>query len=350
MKFLDVPARPFLRNRIALSLSRFALLLGLVVMSLTTRAYGQPVVESVVGEPAQGSTIRIYGKNFSNPDRTVSIKANSKIFKLSKGNSWSELSAEDALWDQKGSSWASSLEPYDAGGEFTNAFRGKGKAYNGWMTHLQDAGLKTIYVTWLFRPSEDPHHSGGSNKFIRIWDESDGKHTRISWTPMHMTYGGPSSWPDWRGTVGQWNRMEIWVDANTGVIEARTNGVTVHHVRDFEKAATSKGLNIKLIGFDPSVTAPYSEMEFLIDGIYVSSTQARVVISDKATWTEARINAQTQLATDWSDTEIIAVVDLDALANQEPQYLYVTDEFGSTNAVGHPFCTECPVPPDAAVE
>lgn len=326
-------------------------LLGLFALSHAASAYGQPIVDSIVGDARQGSKIRIYGKNFSNPDRSVSIKANSKISQLSTGGSWDELSSEDELWDRKGSAWATALEPYDASWGFRNAYRGTGKAYNGWLSPLQDAALKTIYVTWLFRPSEDPNHSRGSNKFIRIWDESDGLHTRISWTQMHMTYGtGTVSWPSWGGAVGQWNRMEIWVDANAGMIEARTNGVTVHRISDFQKSDTPKGLNIKLIGFDPSVTTPYEGLEFQIDGLYVSSTQARVLISDKPTWAEARIDAQVQLATDWTDSEITAVVDLDSLESQYFRYLYVTDKLGLTNADGFDICPECPVSPEATVE
>lgn len=350
MMFPTAPARLFDRRSVRSRFPRIVRLLGLVALSLTTSVFGQPVVESISGEATQGSTIRIYGKNFSYPNRTISIKANSKTFKLSTGGSWSELSSEDELWHQKGSAWATALEPYDAGREFSNAYRGTGKAYSGWLNPLQDAGLKTIYVTWLFKPSEDPHHSRGSNKFIRVWDDSDGKHTRIAWTQMHLNYNAGPSWPNWSGTVGQWNRMEFWVDSNAGVIEARTNGVTIHHVTDFQKKETPKGLNVKLIGFDPSVTAPYAEMTFLIDGLYVSSTQARVLISDKATWAEAQIHAQIQLATDWSDREIVAVVDLDPVGNQDFRYLYVTDSFGSTNADGFDICTECPASPDAKVE
>jgi hypothetical protein len=212
---------------------------------------------------------------------------------------------------------------------------------------LQGQTNNSIYVSWFFNPSESPSDAGGSNKFIRIWDHGSGDYTRISWTQMHMTYEGqPSpSWSHWGGGKNTWNHLEIWVDGAEGVIQARTNGKLIHDISDFKKSPIDEGLNIKLIGFDPSIPAKYSTLKFMLDDLYVSTSRARVVLSESATWDAARANGKPQLVKSWSNEEISFELQPRTGQQVEELYLFVVDSNGEANSQGFPLCPQCPNPP-----
>src|SRR5690606_17534078 len=91
--------------------------------------------------------------------------------------------------------------------------------------------LRHIYVSWWYRPSVSPSSAGGSNKFIRIWDNGSGYGTRISWTQMHLTCESDKNyvtWGGWTGNVGEWNHHAIYVDLDTGNIKTWANGKLIH--------------------------------------------------------------------------------------------------------------------------
>jgi hypothetical protein len=162
-----------------------------------------------------------------------------------------------------------------------------------------------------------------------------------------MTYDGPSSpsWANWGGNSNTWNHLEIWVDGASGVIETRTNGQLIHNISDFKKSPIDEGLNIKLVGFDPSIAENYSTLTFTLDELYVSTSRARVVVSESATWDVARRTGKPQLIKSWSSDEISFELQPQTGQQAENLYLYVIDSSGEANHQGFPLCLQCPNPP-----
>lgn len=230
-------------------------------------------------------------------------------------------------------------------------YLGNGKSYLEWPDLPGGTNLDQIYISWWYKPSKNPYGDGGSNKFLRIWDNPNGDESRISWTSMHMTYGpdsgGSPSWGSHATNAGAWNYMELWARSN-GKIKATVNGKIIHDASDFLSSGSAYGLNIKLIGFDPSITTPYyADMVTEIDDIYVSGSRARVELSASNTW-DAKSHRETQIPIEWSNTEIRFIVNEGDL-NLNNTYLYVFDDEGNaSNAI--PFiCKPAPMPP-AGVE
>tara|TARA_R100000322_G_scaffold162177_1_gene124651 strand:- start:431 stop:1393 length:963 start_codon:yes stop_codon:yes gene_type:complete len=311
-----------------------------------------PSIDAIEGSLLPGSSVKITGSGFSSELRKIDLKDESDSYSLLTLGKTLSVAGTDNLWVTEGSPWAKPLLPVPVDDESRGGFvyQGQGKAYNQYIGPLKDADTKTLYVSWLYKPSESPGHSQGSNKFIRVWDDHSGEGTRISWTGMHMIYSDVTgetrpTWGGWSGKVGEWNRMEIWVDGVGGEIIASINGVAVHNVDDFVKVPNGIGLNIKLLGFDPSVATPYANMITQIDDLYVSTTRARVLLSDEPAWADAKITGDTLIPSSWTDSEVTLKLSTGERALIEKKYLYVVDKDGVANSEGYELCGSCPKPP-----
>ncbi|MAL99302.1 MAG: hypothetical protein CL583_12740 [Alteromonadaceae bacterium] len=327
------------------------------VLALALSAFGSasafavPTISDVSGQLLQGATLTVSGQGFTNADVDLAIKhgngrSNYSLF----GDEPSLLNILDprrALWMATGSSWADPLWPALLSAKEdpikNYVYAGIGKTYNSWLAPLNNIRNKRLYVSWQYVPSESPGHSGGSNKFIRVWDNHSGTDTRISWTQMHMTYSGMArpSWERWSGTPGQWNHMELWVDGVKGEIVASVNGEVAHRVTDFKKVDQGLGLNLKLLGFDPSNSRPYTNMMTVVDKIYAATSRARVMVSDEPKWVDARHTGEVQLLKSWTPSEIRVNLDVSDIGVSKARYLYVVDENGTANAAGFRLCAGC---------
>lgn len=202
-----------------------------------------------------------------------------------------------------------------------------------------------IYVSWWYKPGMSPRAEGGSNKFVRIWDDGNGLGTRISWTQMHLTCENTVSWRDWDGKVGEWNRHEIWVDLSQQQVRTWVNGVAGHNANCPKTTAyPDKLLYVGLVGFDHGSEA-YRSMTTAIDDIYVGASPARVEISEAATWSPT---AKRQLlpVVSWSNNQIRVATHSGPLRLGSSSYIYVFDAQGNTHAEGIKInCAACPKPP-----
>ena len=77
------------------------------------------------------------------------------------------------------------------------------------------------------------------------------------------------------------------------------------------------------------------------DDIYMSHTLARVEIGNASTYAASTV-LETQAPVAWADNQITLQTNLGALSEQQPMYLYVTDQYGNVNASGFPVnTTDC---------
>ncbi|RYH70898.1 MAG: hypothetical protein EON54_01145 [Alcaligenaceae bacterium] len=205
-----------------------------------------------------------------------------------------------------------------------------------------------MYVSWWYKPSISPGAEGASNKFVRFWDEGNGKGTRVSWTQMHLTctvpvdYKPEVSWGNWwenGGIVGKWNRHEVELDLSVPRVRNWVNGVAGHnHPCVKDPAYSENPIALALIGFDHGGGKngyDYLTMKTSIDDIYISNSPARVELSDSPTWSGAG-QREVLPVKNWSPTKIELGEVRGVLKATTQLYAYVVAPNGSVNAAGIP--------------
>lgn len=325
-----------------------------LTFGLASLGNASPRISYVGGEIREDSVLTINGTGFSeiNTGQVLyDLVSNQKEYDtLSSG---STVPVNEGPWSQGTNVWGNPLTIVKSGDlrtpNATAAYYGEVKAYIGWPRILSNTNNDTLYVSWWYNPSQLANN-GGSNKYIRIWDRSDGTATRISLTQMHMTYTGTSgdshtSWGTTQPAANEWNRFEIYVDNSKNSIIASLNGKIVQNVNDFQKARSSEGLTVALIGFDPSENNRYPNYSFKMKDIYVSTSRARVELSTSNTW-DPSSKREVLNPIEWSNEKL--TVDLNYFAHKpsEALYLYVIDHNGNVNTEGFPLCEKCPGRPE----
>lgn len=319
----------------------------LLILVFITQQAAAIEITSIKGTLKTGKLLTIYGKNFGNAplpflwdnvDTNYKNISNNKKVPVSRTYPWEAAHP----WGENGSPWA---KPVRFGKDISNSkgwsYHGIRKAYLKKPTALSPSKTRSLYVSWMFKPTISPSKKKGSNKFIRIWDDFSGKKTRISWTQMHLTYGAKDvqkhskiSWKGWPGKSKRWNRHEILVDSEQNIIKTWVNQKINHNINDFKKSPIKKGLTVFLLGFDPSFAERYEDLKFYLDDIYISSTQARVEISTSKVWGGG--DQHIQPPTQWKENEITIQLNTDSLPKEHKLFLYVIDSTGKVNTIGFP--------------
>ncbi|WBU43042.1 hypothetical protein [Marinobacter alkaliphilus] len=325
-----------------------------LALALSSLVNASPRISSVDGEVRDGSTLTLNGSGFSsmNTGRILYdlVSNQTEYDTLSSG---SAVPVDEGPWSQGTNVWGNPLTIITSGDlrtpNATAAYYGEVKAYVGWPRVLSNTNNDTLYVSWWYNPNQLANN-GGSNKYIRIWDRSDGTGTRISLTQMHMTYNGTNgdlqtSWGTTQPDANRWNRFELYVDSRKNSITASLNGRVVQNVKDFQKAASSEGLTVALIGFDPSENDRYPNYAFRMKDIYVSTNQARVELSTSNTW-DPSSRREVLNPIEWSDEKLTVSLSYFSHKPSEALYLYVFDSDGNTNTEGFPLCEKCPGRPE----
>ena len=311
-----------------------------------------PIIQGIEGSVSDGETIRVIGEGFSLSDAETLFwdKVDNHETIIHKN----QVEAGQSLaWANNGSPWTSPVI-FDTEQMRNNrkaSYGGGVKSYLKWPNAIKDKNLQNIYVSWWFKPNIDPRDNGGSNKIIRIWDNTSGDDTRISWTTMHLQSTDTStSWGDWGGKTGEWNRFEIWANSQTGQLKTWVNGTLTHNKTDFKKLPSSYGFNIYLIGFDPSEPERYPGFKFNMSDIYISATIARVEITNSPTWEDQNAIREIQPVQSWSDDEVTFTINSGSFENLSSKYLYVIDKNGIVNSNGYALCSKCPDAPTLVIE
>ncbi len=190
---------------------------------------------------------------------------------------------------------------------------------------------ESMYATWWQQFScdlEDPAFfttNNRSDKFARVWDDSNGNGTRVSWTKMHLTYSDAND-TDWEGmnfVPNTWTRMELWVTPTT--IKALQDGVVAHDISDQVDQDLTKDLFWAQVGYDMSQTVhAIQSFNWWLSDLYQLDTPARVEISDSPTWNNGQIKRYVQDVISADATTIQANLNLSDLTGST--YVYVVDE------------------------
>lgn len=349
---------------------------GLMVVGLfATSLHASPSVSSVDGEARHGETLTIEGSGFGSRtdgapllmDMTDTVWTRGEPADPYAGLEDGATVPTDSAYPWRGNtegffkisrdgdSAPNGSSHYKATigknrwGDYRDAFISTPRAFP------DPAGndVRQLYMSWNLRLSFDSTSQSGSHKFIRVWDTVSGSEEkfRLSWTQMHLVvtdYEEGPSWGSARPDPDIWNRMELLIDIDEGIIRAWTNGRLIHDIDDFH-LETNRGLQPRLLGWDASGSASYPQETVELSNIYADSTQARVEICDAPTWNECTVK-EPQIPTDWETDSITISVNQGRLKTLQDAYVYVVDDEGATNEHGYALGASRPNPPSLRIE
>ena len=350
----------------------FTTLFGLVCASAVT---AQPVIVSVDGEWENGTTIVLQGtfgaKTTSAPRLWDTLDnqagyasrgvAHGDIVPSTSGD-WGEPACPDCPWDINQPDWTSPMRFWaeDHRVDGRPFYRVERKGYFR-MNDFGDADPDRFYMSWWFRTSA-PDLADGSNKFVRLWADTERPEGSMSWTGMHFTYtpdanhdgvndAGDShvtEWGGWGGGRNTWHHMELIYDGSGdiqhgyGKVTLRRDGQTLHQADDAYGMLPWNRLYV--FGFDASVSTTFAGETFDFSEIYIDTSLARVVAADASTW-GASSHFEMQVPTSWASDRIEAVSNVGTFGPGQDVWLYVFDEDGLVNPVGYPLTAPDPGPP-----
>ena len=346
-------------------MSKFRLAPFCILAVLPGLVVAQPIPSFVAGETTEGGLAIVSGTGFG------ANSGNRSVFDNASSSIYPDISHDSSVPAGTGFPFRSNTYGKSGALKFTHTHRrlpslaagfrttgGKGHLHNPYALgganptpdHTQ------IYATFWYKPDENIVGSNHSSKFIRVWDDNGGNGTRISWTQMHLTYGRERtpSWKKWGGNTAEWNRLEFYVNSDTGVIKTWTNGRLVHDISDFAKhpGHPDKGINVERIGFDPGGANP-PRFESSISEIYVSTSPARIELCDAPEWAQCSLRELQQVES-WAADQVVFTVARGHFLGDTPLYIYVLDQHGRVNETGLPLCKDCPMPseppPSVAVD
>ncbi len=334
-------------------MNKFTLRAGLfLAASLPLVVSAAPELTALSSSPDDASEIIVFGTGFGTPSFGLILRDSADSNKLIYDLGSETSLPQSEIWTAKGSSWAEPLTLYSGSdlrrGQDQNVYRGIRKAFMGWPKPMNDRSNKTLFISWWFMPLSDPDAAGGSNKFLRVWDHPDGEHTRMSWDQTHVVYwrkdidsSGFLQWGSWQGKIKSWNKMDAWFDSVSNKMIIYVNGNKVIDVSDFKKSSVSQGLNIDVVGFDPSVGDNYSDMIFGVDDIYISESRARIEISNSETWQEGMVS-EISTPTSWTNEKISFRLDPKFISSDQPIFIYVYNSNGEVNTKGLAVSSKAP--------
>ena len=227
-----------------------------------------------------------------------------------------------------------------------------------------------LYVSWWIKFDRNPFEvaNNASHKLVRVWG-GDSDDLRISWTTRNVitvsnknagstgskiAYSllpGETLWPE-----NQWHLMELWVSAKEGIVRGFVNGNLAVEWSDdsqfYLKTDHSGGPRVALLGFNPSHGEGFvGKTSFQMDGIAVSSTEARVLLSNSPTFSGLTAH-EYQPVESWGGQEILVRLNMGGLDESSELYLYVVNDEGYVNEEGFlmSHCPTCPKRIDLQLE
>jgi hypothetical protein len=324
------------------------LLLSLILIAASTHSLAGTAV--INGATLEGNTLTITGSNFE-PENPMLFwdDASTNMQNSGKTNGDKVPTSPTTEEWQHNTNMVFKTAADSKTANLNTYYYGKGhKGYLLQPNHAKPESLKNkLFVSWWYKPGASPSAEGGSNKFIRIWDEGNGNGTRISWTQMHFTCAESTTWGSWNGNVNQWNHHMINVDLTAGIVKTWVNGKLLIDSKCLKTVKYPDNyLYVGLIGFDHGSEA-YRTMETSIDDIYIATSPARVEVSESATWSET-MKREVLPITSWNSTKIVVKKHIGAVIASNRTYLYIYDANGISNKTGFKIkCDKCPQSPES---
>ncbi len=345
-------------------LIRYAVFSLLIIFSASIVS-AQPVISQVDGEWENNAILTINGvfnqKINAEPLLWDTLENQSSYSNLnlshddiipSKSGDWGIESCEECPWYSNQPDWSSPMKYWDQNHRTLNRpfYRVVRK---GWfrMNDLGDESPDQFYLSWWFRTSAEDL-TDGSNKFVRLWADSERAEGSMSWTGMHMTYTSDSNhdgindggdghggidWGSWGGQTGEWHHMELIYDGSGdiqngyGQVQLIRNGHIIHDIYDaFGELPWNR---LFVFGFDASSGSTFEGETFDFSEIYIDTNISRVIAGNASNISEVT-HMELQIPITWNENQIEVMSNYGSFEPDEDVWLYVYDNEGNVNTSG----------------
>lgn len=347
-------------------LSFIACIVFIPCICFATPAPGTPTWS---GNLAHGTVVTIPGSGFG-------VKSTAKPFRWddfegkTAGQNVAALGASGAALSSDTNSWStSSAAPakYSSGRLKTNSTMSVYHDYypsarSNWNSYyyrtFPSDNEKLVYITWWSYHENVGTAVENNWKPLRIYGNT-GLLPQCDFTiSSYMSYGVidingsfpniqdmGNIWPEDRwvrveflGYLGTANNADgfqrYWIHTNPGTT-AITDGGLVN--------LTSRAITNSSQGFSVAIPEEYMkegvgwEADVYTDDVYIDTTQARVELGDKSTWSSCTFR-EIQPATTWTGTNgpIVISTNRGRFGSSDTAYLYVVDSDGNVNSSGVP--------------
>ncbi|MCS3904328.1 uncharacterized protein (UPF0333 family) [Methylohalomonas lacus] len=195
------------------------------------------------------------------------------------------------------------------------------------------SGATTRFPTTFAGATGAGYLSPGANKYIRVWNKSDGHDLRLSWTQRQVwqkSISDSSYHADIN--VGGWSLMQLWLDFDKGNVTARVNVNGAEFTSDINIDTVNSILSptIALLGFNGKIQV-FQITE--VDDIYFDNRFSHIAISEKPEYSSLN-SYEHQLITSWKNNQIEFKLNLGSINPDQEYYLYVITEEGKVNKNG----------------
>ncbi len=190
--------------------------------------------------------------------------------------------------------------------------------------------------------SGNGYESPGANKYLRVWEDPQGKDgVRISWTQIQVH----KNWVSAPITPDKWHLMEFFLDTDENDLSIYVDRKLLTNISTSDTPALKGALSptIALIGFNGKLQE-FQETD--IDDIYMDYRFSRVVLGAKSSFSELE-SYELQIPVSWSNNKIEFIPNLGALNPKGEIFAYVISGDGQVNEKGFPLCASCNSPPSA---
>ena len=215
----------------------------------------------------------------------------------------------------------------------------------GQLIRGRTSGAQTTFPEYYIDSSGIGYETPGSQKYIRIWEDPQGKEgIRLSWTQMHQTVGQTVNWSEAPLKGNEWNLLELEIDSLKGFARLRVNSKTLTEF-SFPPSLDYQGKwspTVALIGLNGKAGRL---QESHLDDIYIDNTLQRVLIGDASSFNSLK-HTELQRPVSWTDNEVKFELTKGAIKNIDTSYVYIIDPTGNANQTGYLICTTCKLPPE----
>ena len=336
-----------------------------LVLSSPSLVEAQPQVASVDGSFGEGVVVTIHGSDFGTKpvaepllwDTVTNQPAYDGLANGAEAPVYADGDCPDCPWRARGP-FAADDPPkiYRSGDEDRVPDRGhyylntKGFFRSfGFMDDDPDA----FYVNWWVRSTiAQSAWSQSSSKILRACASEQTSYSDVADTRMSLwgsallivTGANPLTsenvWNSLSLQPNEWHNMEAVFDnrqvdgweSRGGRVTVKRDGYAVH---DTTFGGQHGVAELYVIGFDPSVTAPYESDVFEFGEVYIDTTQARVVVAN-ASDLMAATHTEVQIPVSWTESLITVTANAGTFSAGEQLYFFVYDRAGRRNQMGFP--------------
>lgn len=327
-----------------------------ILLAACEIAFCQPVITDIEGTWFINDTLTISGsgfgvKNYAPPLLWDAIENIAAYDGLEYGQVIP--TGPGYPWRENGSPWTQDVVYGDQDSRVPDRpyYQTQTKGFLRGASYL-DLDPPQLYINWWFNSTltrdEWSLASTKINRLIANEQTSVVEHndSYLVWwgQAMAIVQGPTTTENDWNFgefVQNEWQHLEMLCDnrglsgsmaERGGRVTAWTDGIAVH---DTTYGGFHPVSEIYVLGFDPSITAPYADDIFKFGEVYVDTTQARVILANNQILSSAT-HTEIQIPQTWDPENITFTVNRGNFSDTANLWIFVFDTNGNHQDLGYP--------------